>query len=119
MHNQPISIVPTATVILGNRYRKFWIAGWVAAGVFAIYGSFMCGKSVAYNDATNDLIKTRQEIEKIRKEQDHVTRSFVVAWENQQSGIRMITSWVDLIKERDLLSLTNHKNAPNEFARRK
>ena len=115
---EPVAVVPRSALARGERLRKLWLAGWGFGLLVTIGGAYLAGQAVAYRRAARDLAEARQEIERVRQEQTLVTASFVKAWENQQAGISLVTSWATYIKDRDEMVAYNKTHAPTPYAQR-
>lgn len=91
----------------------------IAVIAAVVGGAFFSGQAVAYHQARRDISDLTKEIERVKDEQAKVTDAFVTAWENQQSGIRMVSDWARFIKERDEIHQFNQKNAPVDLVARR
>lgn len=94
-------------------FRKYWLAGWIAGALVTVGGAFAVGRAVAYGQAMDEVAAAHQEIERLTEEQRKTTAAFVTAWENQQEGIKLVTSWAQYIKDRDDLIKFNKENGPS------
>ena len=79
----------------------------------------MAGSGGAYRRAVKDIEKAKEDLVKVQSEQEHLTASFVIAWEVQQQSTRLVVSWAEYLKQRDDLVSLNKKSIPYEFVVRR
>jgi hypothetical protein len=92
-----------------SRQARFWWAGWVTASFSLLVTACLL---VAGLRVARDIRGQRAMIEELNDRQAEVTRAQVAAWENQQSAIRLITSWAEYVKDRTEISADNGPALP-------
>lgn len=92
-----------------------WKVGWVMALVMlgfaclAMYGDHQLVKR--FNELNKEFKELQEKQKQVDIDQKATTLAFVTAWENQQSGIRLVISWADYIKQREELGNYNRSQA--------
>jgi len=90
-------IVATTDLAKYQRNARMGTVSMMVGMVAVVASGFISGRAVGRYEA---FTEAQEEVEKLQRENREIVQTFVLAWENQQEGFRLIETWAQYIRGR-------------------
>jgi len=97
MLDEPYKIVAMSDLAKYQRNARMGKAAMIIALVTVVASSFVVGRLEGRAEVYEE---TRDTLETMQADNVETVKTFVMAWENQQEGFRLIESWAQYIRGR-------------------